>query len=388
MDALALVECQRITAVLESGVEKLGILASLTTDLHNEELSNMLGEEISRIIQEQRALEQQYEALIQERRNMKGISNRAKFQANEDEISRVANALRQSTKVLTRNLQDNPNVEGNMQKIQGERGALETLLVNTAHELQFASFNSLDEVVEKEAKMTEHMQIVLARERELSETVARLKKELNDERAAFEREVLSKNEQIAELKERLQEKKTETAIELRYLGKESRAKFSCTNRLRQKQVADLKNNIQRLEDELAIEQQANTMQGEFLQRKLAAMSERANNMEEKVDKDVQDKTKELEMLKEEREQAQQKFHDLETRFNKDVAARAAKTEEERRLRELQAIKRAAEERDYRAAVLLQCNWRMKFSRGQLDDIKNPKKKGKGKGKGAKGKKKK
>lgn len=36
MDALALVECQRITAVLESGVEKLGILASLTTDLHNE----------------------------------------------------------------------------------------------------------------------------------------------------------------------------------------------------------------------------------------------------------------------------------------------------------------------------------------------------------------
>lgn len=53
MDALALVECQRITAALESAVEKLGILASLTTDFHNEELNSMLGEEISRIIQEQ-----------------------------------------------------------------------------------------------------------------------------------------------------------------------------------------------------------------------------------------------------------------------------------------------------------------------------------------------
>lgn len=53
MDALALVECQRITATLESAVEKLGILASLTTDFHNEELNSMLGEEISRIIQEQ-----------------------------------------------------------------------------------------------------------------------------------------------------------------------------------------------------------------------------------------------------------------------------------------------------------------------------------------------
>ena len=98
----------------------------------------MLGEEISRVIQEQRALEKKYEQLIEERRNMKGLSNRAKFQANEDEIQRTANALRQSTKILTRNLQDNPNVEGNMHKIQSERSALETLLVNTAHELQFA----------------------------------------------------------------------------------------------------------------------------------------------------------------------------------------------------------------------------------------------------------
>jgi hypothetical protein len=37
--------------------------------------------------------------------------------------------------------------------------------------------------------MAAHVQIVLARERELSETVARLRQELNAERAAFEREV-------------------------------------------------------------------------------------------------------------------------------------------------------------------------------------------------------
>ena len=142
--------------------------------------------------------------------------------ANEEEIERVTHALRQSIKVLTRNLQDNPNLEGNMLKIQGERGSLETLLVNTAHELQFASFNSLEDVVEKEQRRIEHMRVVLAREKELSDTVARLKHELNEERTSFEKEVLTKNEKIAELKERLQEKKTETAIELRYLGKESK----------------------------------------------------------------------------------------------------------------------------------------------------------------------
>ena len=137
----------RASTVLESAVEKLGILASLTTDIHNDELSSMLGnpetavhakltdchtaaaaafslcdrvgnvlvyslahitrakphaaayphvrtrmrahaqtclkspgEEISRIIQEQRALEKRYEELIHARRNMKGFSNRIKFQ--------------------------------------------------------------------------------------------------------------------------------------------------------------------------------------------------------------------------------------------------------------------------------------------------------------------
>ncbi len=120
--------------------------------------------------------------------------------------------------------------------------------------------------------------------------------ELNEERTAFEREVLSKNEQITDLKEKLQEKKTETAIELRYLGKESKvcgssqhchararrralivlkllsttrlwsecmmlvqAKFNCTQRVREKVVRDLEAKIKLIEDELAIEQHANGM---------------------------------------------------------------------------------------------------------------------------------
>jgi hypothetical protein len=130
---------------------------------------------------------------------------------NEQEVERVALALRQSIKVLTRNLQDNPNLEGNMQKIQNERGAIEILLVNTAHELQvcflvnfqlfraicdkpdytstqYASFNSLDDVVEKEQRRIEHVRVVLAREKELSDSVARMKQKLAEERAAFESE--------------------------------------------------------------------------------------------------------------------------------------------------------------------------------------------------------
>ena len=53
------------------------------THAHARTRKNMFetsGEEISRIIQEQRALEKRYEELIYARRNMKGFSNRIKFQ--------------------------------------------------------------------------------------------------------------------------------------------------------------------------------------------------------------------------------------------------------------------------------------------------------------------
>ena len=42
MDSLALIECQRITALIESAVEKLGILASLTSGGWNLSLMNIV----------------------------------------------------------------------------------------------------------------------------------------------------------------------------------------------------------------------------------------------------------------------------------------------------------------------------------------------------------
>ena len=53
---------------------------------------------------------------------------------------------------------------------------------------QHASFNSLEGAVDREQRRTEHTWVVLARERELSDAVARLKRELAEERTAFENE--------------------------------------------------------------------------------------------------------------------------------------------------------------------------------------------------------
>ena len=67
------IEVLRAHGILEESLEKLTFLGSITPDIlqHREELSQIVGEEISRIIQEQRQLEAKYEKLIAQRTVLK-----------------------------------------------------------------------------------------------------------------------------------------------------------------------------------------------------------------------------------------------------------------------------------------------------------------------------
>mmetsp|Transcript_17383 Transcript_17383/g.54281 ORF Transcript_17383/g.54281 Transcript_17383/m.54281 type:complete len:141 (-) Transcript_17383:835-1257(-) len=120
---LSFVESRRVAAVIEETVDKLNFLDSITPDVlqHRDELSKFVGDEISRIISEQRQLEQRYECLINQRGTLKGLTNKSKYKEVQSEIQDVSRALRESTKNLCRHLKDNPNISGNLFKIQQER---------------------------------------------------------------------------------------------------------------------------------------------------------------------------------------------------------------------------------------------------------------------------
>ena len=101
---LMTIDAARISSIIEEALEKLSFLASITPDVlaHRDELSQIVGDEITRIIQEQRALESQYEDLVSQRNALKVQSNKAKVEENQTAIREVARALRESTKELTR----------------------------------------------------------------------------------------------------------------------------------------------------------------------------------------------------------------------------------------------------------------------------------------------
>jgi hypothetical protein len=73
---LSPVEATRASAILEETIEKLTFLGSITPDIlqHREELSQVVGDEIARIIREQKQLEAKYESLVSQRGALKVIN--------------------------------------------------------------------------------------------------------------------------------------------------------------------------------------------------------------------------------------------------------------------------------------------------------------------------
>ena len=61
-----------------------------------DEMTEIMGDEISRIISEQRNLEQRYAQLVSLRSSLTGISNKDNFLKVKEEIKQVAQALREN----------------------------------------------------------------------------------------------------------------------------------------------------------------------------------------------------------------------------------------------------------------------------------------------------
>ena len=105
MYKLNAVEAIRAQILLDDSLKKLNFLSSLSSNassMHRDELTQFMGDEISRIIQEQRDLEVKYEQLIEQRGSLKGLMHKKEFQNVQVAIQEVAHRLRESNKALCR----------------------------------------------------------------------------------------------------------------------------------------------------------------------------------------------------------------------------------------------------------------------------------------------
>ena len=137
-------------------IEKLSYLQNLKNSM-GEEMAEMMSEEITKVMDEQKHLEEQYAALITQRGQLKGISNKAKLTEVKKEIEvsfnhilnlsqRIANDLKASTVKLVRQLHENPDVAGNDKMIEKHKSNLIELITSVMEEkekhLKFEAFET------------------------------------------------------------------------------------------------------------------------------------------------------------------------------------------------------------------------------------------------------
>lgn len=385
MYKLAAVEAFRAQVLLDESLRKLQFLTSIASSasVHGDELTQFMGDEISRIIQEQRDLERQYEELIAQRGQLKGLCNKSKFKAVQQKIQDVAHRLKESNKSLCRNLKENPNVQGNLLKMQTERALVQEWLEDTKNDLQpDLSFANLIAKVEAERRDQELLSEVKKKEREASQTVRMLEADLQREYADHEKETKSANLEIKELKEELQKNKTISQIEIAFEEKKLRAKESALLRVFAQKEKSLLEDLAQLEEAQNLEKTVHGRAQEFLQDKLDKLTDLRQDWQNRYDRETKEREDELNTLRERRGYGFEELTRLQERLQQEVGEQRAKEEEMRNAVLVERQRREQNQRMEEAVIFLQLAGRQYMERMAA---RNAAKKGK---KGKKGKKKK
>merc|ERR1712139_297848 len=317
---------------------------STNASVHRDELTQFMGDEISRIIQEQRDLEKKYEELIAQRGQLKGLCNKAKFTEVQREIQDVAHRLKESNKSLCRNLKENPNVQGNLMKMQSERSLVVEWFEETKTELMDMSFNDLVTKVDAERRDQERLNEMRKKEREVSQTVRLLDADVQREYADHEKETKLANQEIKEIKEDLQKHKMISEIEFKFEEKKLRAREQALLRIHAQMERALREELEALEGANELERTVHGRAHEFLEHKLNNLQDMKQKWDNDFIKETEDRNRELENLKEKRTAAYSELTELEDK------------------RQAEALEHKAKEDDMRNAVIIEKQRREQLQR--------------------------
>jgi hypothetical protein len=155
----------------------------------------------------------------------KGLANKSKYRENQMALQEVSRKLRDSTKNLCRNLKENPNVGGNLIKIQQERTDIEELFQDSFEEMEAsATFTRLRKTVDADRQDEKDVANLIKREKQLAVDVKNLEEELEAVKVEYVRDVRERKQQISTLKKTLRTLQTTTKIRQQCVP---RSRFAC-----------------------------------------------------------------------------------------------------------------------------------------------------------------
>jgi hypothetical protein len=349
------VEAVRFRAIIDEAIDKLEVLSVMAPEItaHKDELSQMVNDEISRIIEEQRNLQNRYEELILQRSQLKNVSNKAKYKEIQNEIEQTATRLRFATKILCRNLKENPNVAENILKIQKEREELQKLLIQISTDLKDGSMKTLTETLEKERRKNEEIKNTIASVKQTTVEIQKIEDEIAEQIEERRRDEVSQNQAIDKLREDLQELRAKTVLEAKYNKKEAKAHLETTRRVHQQMDRDKEIEIAKVSKTSEVEKQVHDEAAAFLERKHEELQRLTEFWDSKHETDIEEQDRLLEGLKSKRANDLVRLTELRAKY-KEVQEMVHK---EKRLIEARSDAREMQRERNEAAIKIQTTWR-------------------------------
>ncbi|TPX72939.1 hypothetical protein SpCBS45565_g00253 [Spizellomyces sp. 'palustris'] len=379
-------KAQSYIAIFEDALEQLAVLGDIGGGgdgaVTGKTETRPLGDQITRILKDQRALEARYEQLLVEQDKLKKLPNKTKFKESQIAILDVTNELKQSSQVLATNLKSHPNVAKNLLKIQQERSALQTLIGRTIRELREHRFDSLMSTVEEEYRKRNTLQDTIDRERDASQLLRSLHKELSNEKRLLEDETNDRNQVIQQLKDTIQEINVLTNSEQKYIKKETKAHENSVRQRCQHEETRLTEDKSVLSKRLEQEQRAHEKIVDFLTRQRETLERQIQDWMTKYEEDTEAKSTEIETLKQKRSQDLDKFEELLAAYEELEKI----VEEDRANKQREAERLKIEKQRDMAARMIQRWWRRRLEakKQSAKTVKSAKGKKGAKGKGGKG----
>ena len=407
---------------IDEAVERLDLLGLITADSlrrRKDPATSHTRKDIFSLMRRETELEQQYEQLMQRRNELRGLSNKSKYMANQSELSEITQALKASTAAITANLKDHPTILGNINKIQKDRQALQQLLQDTIEELREENYNgsaaaasaaaaaaaaaaagaassssggdgsgdgshtpggtplpaavtggytpsySYDQLVEAVARRSDEQRLLVEtklRQEKTAEALKRLQHELEHEWVEFEKLDDAKNAQIVDLTAQLKHLKKVTLLTVKYEQQTAVAHKETTERLRINRLNELRGQIARVKADLKTDKRVNKKSLVFLAGQKDAMDQLYEQWERNYDEDHGAKSRELDSLSRARHTDQVALVGQQQRWDADAAGKVALMEERALRGREEAAYRALMERMYLAQCTIRFYWKVYWRR--------------------------
>ncbi len=255
-------------------------------------------------------------------------ASRALQRANEQQLSETAGSLGHATKSLTRSLQENVDLQGNMNKMHAIAHETHRLLAITVQELAepHGCKTTLEETTEIQHQVRTNMADTMAREKKLSASVAKLRAELAAQTLDMETEIGLKDLKLAHFKDKLVNQRHDVTMMLSYMSKDSAANTQTTRRHWARHVQELKDEIAKCEDQLQVEQVSHAAQVKFLEAKIKKCTERkllteqinngqtSNTLKAQGVKDPKEQEQLIELMEEGRKELLHKLLELQVKL--------------------------------------------------------------------------